>query len=427
MWQSQLLPLHLTIYERLATEPWLLQRTDRMKVLSDFVLKTGDVFVSGDYESATDNLNSLHSKRLLSGMFATASHVPVGIQLSAISSLTGYVRYEDTLFQQRTGQLMGNYLSFPLLCLMNFCTVVHAMGWDRATNIPLKINGDDIVFRCTPLESERWSNLVRDSGLVLSRGKTLVHHRFFSINSTFFQALRFRPKLVKSIRLSTYLKAPRSPSSMASQLKAVLWGFHGKMRTGIASRFLKRNYACVVKGPSITRGLGLDFPPECLKDAGLMSHELGCLELPEVVDVVHEQAPNCATVFKRMEKICVTDLCRRCLSDARSQMKVANNVIAFSRIPKKEKEKKSVVDIRVSHKKVAMRLLIKSCGKTNVIRWMRAKGKRVVDLVWGRSSVAVRKKREFVWADPLDLPSCRCSWLLEYKQPEFVVGSSLWS
>jgi len=54
--QQLLSPLHDTLYEYLGTLPWLLVGEAKPSCFSGFARKTKEVFVSGDYESATDNL-----------------------------------------------------------------------------------------------------------------------------------------------------------------------------------------------------------------------------------------------------------------------------------------------------------------------------------------------------------------------------------
>jgi hypothetical protein len=338
MMQHQLLPLHVTIYDHLSRQSWLLKRADKVRVLKDFVQKSGEFFVSGDYEAATDSFNSEHSRRMLSDIFAHSSFIPVGIQDAALDSLVGTVQWQDTVYWQRTGQLMGNFLSFPLLCLTNFCSVVHALGWERANTVPLKINGDDIVFRCTRPEYDLWAKLVSDSGLVLSKGKTLLHSRFFSINSAFFHALPSRVKVVPVLRVATIFKKNiNEPDQLAGIIKSATWGWYGKGRRKLTTFIAKRYYRVVVKGPSLTRGLGLKLTPdEFLRDGGLMKHELSRLELPSVIDKLPPKRVE-PIIFRGFQKLRVASFCKSCETDLRAQMTIATNVGAF----KVEKKKKN--------------------------------------------------------------------------------------
>jgi hypothetical protein len=218
MFQSQLLPLHLTLYDHLQRKcPWLLvgdaspekfstlkSQEGSVKLFEGLIYCKGKVFVSGDYEGATNNFNAGHSVHTLSQLKTRASFVPDEIWSLALSSMTGCVFFEykdkDGTYKtlrgpQTSGQMMGNYLSFPLLCIIN-CSTIY-LAFDRypgeareMLKTRVKINGDDIVFQCNEGEEERWFAVVEEAGLVLSRGKTLVHPRYWSINSTFFRSTR---------------------------------------------------------------------------------------------------------------------------------------------------------------------------------------------------------------------------------------------
>jgi hypothetical protein len=188
--QHILAPLHKILYARLSRQKWLLRGEASETSLGDFEYKKGEVFVSGDYESATDNIPSTYSRAVLRLILARCRHVPVWIRDAAVDSLTGFTSWFGNEVEQLTGQMMGNYLSFPLLCLVNFVTFVFGVGRDEAYRISnsglLKINGDDILFRATMSVYRRWASGCQAGGFTLSKGKTLTHSRFASINSAFF-------------------------------------------------------------------------------------------------------------------------------------------------------------------------------------------------------------------------------------------------
>lgn len=191
-------PLHKLIYNKLTNQSWLLRGEARGRKFSSFNKKKGEVFVSGDYESATDNLNVDVAEFILRLILERCRNVPVGIRDFALTSLRAEIRYSAGIVcHQERGQLMGNYLSFPLLCLQNYL----AFSYLVPRPVPLKINGDDIVFRCRPAEYDRWSEGVRECGLVLSRGKTMVNRTIFSLNSAFFSAESKGAREIPVIRL----------------------------------------------------------------------------------------------------------------------------------------------------------------------------------------------------------------------------------
>lgn len=225
-WQAQLAPLHHLLYDILCSHRWMLRgEPDVVRIKSMLrgeetgMGKEADVFVSGDYEAATDNFVPLNSARLLSYLEYHSRYVPAEVWTAARRSvLGGEVFVGDRHGARVTGQLMGDYLSFPLLCLTNFVGFVSSLGeegWRISRSGLLLINGDDILFRASRVNAERWMQGVAAAGLVLSRGKTLVHGRVASINSQFFSissrcdgkgGRRLHCQRVPVIRYKTWVK-----------------------------------------------------------------------------------------------------------------------------------------------------------------------------------------------------------------------------
>lgn len=184
--QRVLEPLHKSMYNQLSSFPWLLRGEAKPSKFAEFNCRSGEVFVSGDYEAATDFLPIPVAEAFLEVLLQNSSWIPSSVGRAALASLRCRIHYEDcdVGFEQVCGQLMGNLLSFPLLCLQNYA----AFRWVFPASRPVKINGDDIVFRCSREEFDRWAKFVGSVGLTLSRGKTVVSSRFFSVNSHFFRA-----------------------------------------------------------------------------------------------------------------------------------------------------------------------------------------------------------------------------------------------
>nr|UJQ92657.1 MAG: putative RNA-dependent RNA polymerase [Narnaviridae sp.] len=152
-----------------------------------------DVWISGDYTAATDSVSIEATKALLDGILESIDHEPtrrwamkeISPHLLTYPKSSGL---EPVL--QKSGQLMGSLLSFPLLCLLNDCT---------ARSIGLKpeqylINGDDILMRCPVERYETWKMKVQDFGLKLSLGKNYIHKSFGTVNSQ----LIFEDKILSS-------------------------------------------------------------------------------------------------------------------------------------------------------------------------------------------------------------------------------------
>jgi len=271
---SHLLPLHRTIYARLTKEKWLLRGEATEDQFSEFGVREGEVFVSGDYESATDNLNVHVTRAVLESLLSTATLVPTKIRDMALESLQlRFVsRNGDLLGVHRRGQLMGSPLSFPLLCLINYLTFKYAIPRE----VPVAINGDDIVFRSTVEEKDRWFREVSASGLVVSRSKTMVHRRVFSLNSQYFIALPIGCMMPGHFRWSL-TKPCDGMVSLAGRIKRLRGDLH-RVDWRLVDRFLekvlRKNLRVIYSSQgSISRRYGTRIPSRSLSRLGLLERE----------------------------------------------------------------------------------------------------------------------------------------------------------
>jgi len=67
-----LAPLHRMIYDHLSRFPWLLRGEAKPSSFKDFCSVKGTVFVSGDYEAATDNLSLEVAEVLLESILSSS-------------------------------------------------------------------------------------------------------------------------------------------------------------------------------------------------------------------------------------------------------------------------------------------------------------------------------------------------------------------
>jgi len=279
---NALRPLHKAIYSHLSRYDWLLRGDAKASRFKDFTPVEGEVFVSGDYESATDNLNSSLQVAIMNVLLERSSTVPTGIIEHALSSYESLLAHEEgQVFVQRRGQLMGQLTSFPLLCLINYITFRYSIR----RPVPVRINGDDIVFRATPDEFNRWERNVVKGGLTLSKGKTFVHGRAFTLNSTPFWSGGTGARLVGFVRASALFpkgSLPEQIQSLNGRFYSACAGYGGKRRSLVRETFLRLNQKALhASRRSVTRGLGLAVGAETLKSLGLWYRELFYLEQVE--------------------------------------------------------------------------------------------------------------------------------------------------
>jgi hypothetical protein len=283
---NYLRPLHTTLYDYLGRYKWLLRGEEKASRFKDFVCKEGELFVSGDYESATDNLNPYVQKEILRLLLQNTRHVPNEVRRLAFSSLSlNLLDPSDPnqmrFVEQQNGQMMGNLLSFPLLCLVNYLTFRFLI---RDSNVPVKVNGDDIVFRARPEMAKRWMEGVQCSGLVLSKGKTLVDRRYFTLNSSLFQSGACKVLAIPFIRSKALfgLQSEELPySSIGGRFRSFAPGYFGRRRVLLRAVFLRENSGWINQScRSLCRGLGVPVQSGELKESGLWARELRYLELP---------------------------------------------------------------------------------------------------------------------------------------------------
>ncbi|APG77212.1 RNA-dependent RNA polymerase [Hubei narna-like virus 11] len=191
-----------------------------------YSVPTLDQWVSGDYKGATDTLDILSSMASFSaGINVLSQHSQLSEQFEKLLDLNRQVLDRHTLnypkgtlsslthdqivelggyygengevkLLQGTGQLMGSPLSFPILCLINFIAYWTSMEKYLGREIPdfwelpVRINGDDILFKSNTEHYSIWKEEVKVHSFELSMGKNYIHPRFLTVNSVLYYYTR---------------------------------------------------------------------------------------------------------------------------------------------------------------------------------------------------------------------------------------------
>jgi hypothetical protein len=251
-------PLHKALYDRLSTRRWLLRGELEPSALdkAGFNRRLGGVLTSGDYKSATDNLPQCVARAILEVALRNSQNVPESISEYALRSLRPYVncdtassqprsgrnlaldrlsgsvgRMEDyDWFEMRSSQQMGSLLSFPLLCAQNYVAFRYACFRLRrkSRDIPVLINGDDILFQSCPEFSEGWMGVVRELGLEVEQSKTSVEEEWGSLNSSLLRWSEERLRKVDTLRFG-YLRRVDLPHGLSDSF------FKFVFRSGLSS------------------------------------------------------------------------------------------------------------------------------------------------------------------------------------------------
>ncbi len=186
----------------------ILHREEKVQLDEEF-----NGWVSGDYKSATDLLDlrmttiifesildrsdySDEEKEMLRRViFKSVLHYPTFYDRKRLDDKAVPLPEEEQVIEnptvQKNGQLMGSPLSFPILCYANI--IAYWKSLEEYTSrrfklqdLPVLVNGDDILFRSNSEHYTIWKRCVGEVGLQLSVGKNYFHSSVLTVNSEFF-------------------------------------------------------------------------------------------------------------------------------------------------------------------------------------------------------------------------------------------------
>jgi len=190
-------PLHKMIYNHLSSFDWLLVGPPTEgRITSSCRLQ---VQTSVDLVAATDNLSLSVAGTILDCLLARASRVPGEIKTLASNALPCLVEMGKEVIQVSHGQMMGSYLSFPLLCLQSY---IAARWATRGVEAVILVNGDDtLISSNSPVSAGCYP-----PGFILNEAKTIRSQVVAEINSTcFLKDGRGRWRQVHHLRRGSFL------------------------------------------------------------------------------------------------------------------------------------------------------------------------------------------------------------------------------
>jgi len=134
---------------------------------------------SVDLVAATDNLSLDVTEAILGSLLRKSQKIPGPVRLRAFQSLRPLVDCAGEEKEVSHGQMMGSYLSFPLLCLHSYLAALWALRGEEGNVL---VNGDD-----TLVSANRYLE-VSDypSGYIMNDLKTIRSETIAEINSTGF-------------------------------------------------------------------------------------------------------------------------------------------------------------------------------------------------------------------------------------------------
>jgi len=246
-------PLHKTIYNHISRCKWVMRGDVDDDALARAGFNNSDgVLTSGDYASATDNLSIEVAEVIVDTLLSSSSVVPPFVRERARAILRPFLYWTEgppcsqvrhDVGVPNVGQMMGSYLSFPLLCLQNRLAFLWAarssgLSWKEVVSVPCLINGDDILFASSRALSDVWMDTVGGLGLEVERTKTSVDDVYGSLNSTLLTRVGGYLRVVPTLRFGR-LRESTFVTSLGKEFSLFLHGFTSNRRFRAAMVWFK--------------------------------------------------------------------------------------------------------------------------------------------------------------------------------------------
>jgi len=172
--------------------------------------------------------------------------VPAHLKEYALRALRPSLFREDmgiSGLRPSRGQMMGSYLSFPLLCIQNRLAFLYAfsrsMPLRDCEKVPCLINGDDILFQSEKGFSDDWMNVVGRLGLEVEKTKTSVDAGFGTLNSTLLRWRGVHLRVIPTLRFGR-LRSVEHVNSLAAGFEDWLKGVSSNVRFRAGMVWFKR-------------------------------------------------------------------------------------------------------------------------------------------------------------------------------------------
>jgi hypothetical protein len=198
-----LTPVHNALYDHISSFEWCvrgeLQAEHLAEVVSD--RRPGEAFISGDYESATDNICQEAVQAIVDVLCEEEELSPMEREVLRNSFRNLLWRSKGgTCYPIRRGSMMGNLVSFPVLCLLNkacfdiCCDISYGWGQHRKG----RFNGDDCCFAGSERFFSLWREVTSTFGLVVNTEKTGFSSEWIELNSRSYE-VRFGKLVPKPV------------------------------------------------------------------------------------------------------------------------------------------------------------------------------------------------------------------------------------
>jgi len=248
-------PVHESLYDHLSSFDWLVRgdvtSKDFKRVLEG--LRPDESVISGDYESATDNIY-LEVVQMIVQEIAEAGKDFLTEEEKRV--LIG--SFEDLVWESPCesgpivrGSMMGNLMSFPVLCILNkacFDIVCDVFDTPFDRKRYGRFNGDDCMFVGNDAFFALWEKVTSEFGLVVNREKTGRSRTFAELNSCCFTYRRNR--LVAKPVLS-FLKKTNEKGEILSAVLRGIRSFRMDVQLWVVNVVMRYEIACKGINPTV--------------------------------------------------------------------------------------------------------------------------------------------------------------------------------
>jgi len=214
------------------------RKEDAEEVIAD--RRSGELFTSGDYSSATNELHQDAVKTVVAEICNSpaVSNDEKRVLWRSFQNLR--VQTCHGIREVKRGSMMGNLVSFPLLCLINkacydiTCDIMHGPFSRRKG----KFNGDDCLFNADQRFYDLWVEVTSTFGLVVNHEKTGRSNRWLELNSHTYDAVAHR--FVAKPVLSFLLRERDSKECLLSQAIEGMASFKNSVKEYVINVLLRR-------------------------------------------------------------------------------------------------------------------------------------------------------------------------------------------
>nr|QKI79960.1 RNA-dependent RNA polymerase [Erysiphe necator associated ourmia-like virus 131] len=247
-------PVHCALYDYLSSFGWLV-RGDVVEADFEAIIRDkrdGEHLISGDYEQAT-NYICMDAVQALVSVIAEDPHLndeERKVLVESFDNVTVVNKQGNLICIVRNGSMMGNLVSFPLLCILNKCCYdmsrkieAYTEGFEYSDRCG-RFNGDDCGFCGTDSFYAIWRNTTSLFGLVVNEKKTGISDRWIELNSESYDSEKHR---FTTKAFLSYLRVTRdTPGDLLSEILQGTKGFSGSTKAWLINHVLR--YEIAIRG-----------------------------------------------------------------------------------------------------------------------------------------------------------------------------------